>query len=176
MTSLTWVIWSQTSTSSAAVFERTSAEIKYAYMLNGIFIFTAVVGITLDSCRQARRYFQRVLALNQEIVIQEYMEKDDNEPTDRRRETINSQTLLTLSSRQHCHRSLSSAFIQDGGSFHTGEQQNHLFLDVIENADFVEIDLDNDEESNTTLLTDTDQSIEFVGNLQCLNDLTETCI
>ena len=88
MTSVTWVIWSQTSRSSAAIFERTSAEIKYAYMLNGIFILTAVIGISLDSVRQAKKYFQRVLALNQEIFIEEYVANCDSISGEKRQESI----------------------------------------------------------------------------------------
>ena len=88
MTSVTWVIWSQTSRSSAAIFERTSAEIKYAYMLNGIFILTAVIGISLDSVRQAKKYFQRVLALNQEIFIEEYVGNCDSISDGKRQESI----------------------------------------------------------------------------------------
>ena len=88
MTSVTWVIWSQTSRSSAAIFERTSAEIKYAYMLNGIFILTAVIGISLDSVRQAKKYFQRVLALNQEIFIEEYTGNCDSISEEEREESL----------------------------------------------------------------------------------------
>lgn len=88
MTSVTWVIWSQTSRSSAAIFERTSAEIKYAYMLNGIFIITAVIGISLDSVRQAKKYFQRVLALNQEIFIEEYVGNCGSISDEKRHESL----------------------------------------------------------------------------------------
>ena len=121
-----------------------------------------------------------MLALNQEIVIQEYVEKDDNEPTDRRRETVNSQTLLALSSRHLCNRTSSTA-MQDGNTFRydipNNEQRCQSDSDLlIESSAFVEIDLDNDEDSNTTLLTDADPSIEYTRNFECLNDLAETCI
>ena len=167
LTSLSWVIWSQTSSSSTAIFERTSAEIKYAYMLNGIFILTAIIGITLDSCRQAKKYFQCTLALNQEIIIQEYIEKEDNPASEKRRETVDSQTLLALTSRQFCNRNLSSSFIQE-----SSEQQ----IQPYSNMTFVEIDLDKDDETNTTMLTDAECSMAFARNFECLNDLTETCI
>ena len=88
ITSITWIIWSQTSGSSAAVFERTSAEIKYAYLLNGIFILTAVIGIILDSCRQARKYFQRSLALNREVSIEEFKDTADANDTGRTQDAL----------------------------------------------------------------------------------------
>lgn len=175
LTSLTWVIWSQTSSSSAAIFERTSAEIKYAYMLNGIFILTAVIGITLDSCRQGKKYFKRVLALNKELVIQEYVEKDDKEP-EARKETVDNQTLLALSSRQRSNRNLSSTLRQERGSLCNSSQQNQPYSAVIGSTEFVEIDLDCEEDKNRTLLTDTGQTIKLAGNFERLSDLVETCI
>ena len=144
-------------------------------MLNGIFILTAIIGITVDSCRQAKKYFQRALALNQEILIQEYVEKDDNQPTHIRRGTLDSQTLLAFSSR-YCHnRNLSSSFTQEG--VHTMEQHNQPYSDIMTRSKFVEIDLnDDDDESNTTVCTHTDYSMVCTGNFECLNDLAETCI
>ena len=180
ITSLSWVVWSQTSSSSAAIFERTSTEIKYAYLLNAIFILTAIIGITLDSCRQARKYFQRTLALNQEIVIQEYTEKDDNQPAHNRRETLDSQTLLALHSRQLCNRNLNSSLTQDSealqNDFHCREGRMHSHTDMPGYSTFVEIDLDNDEESSTTLFTDVEYSLECPRNFDNLSDLAETRI
>lgn len=144
-------------------------------MLNGVFILTAIIGITVDSCRQAKKFFQRALALNQEIFIQEYVEKDDNQPADIRRETLDSQTLLALSSRHFHNRNLSSSFIQEEGA-HNREQHNQSYSDIMACSAFVEIDLSNDDESNTTLCTYTDYSMECSRNFECLNDLAETCI
>ena len=72
LTSISWIIWSQSSDSAAAIFERSSDDIKYAYILNGMFILTAVLGIVFDTYRQTKVYFKRVLALNRELRIEEY--------------------------------------------------------------------------------------------------------
>eukprot|EP00795_Rhopilema_esculentum_P013997 gene13997-4965_t len=179
VTSVTWIVWSQTSKSSAAVFERTSTEIKYAYMLNGIFIFTAVIGIILDSCRQGKKYFQRVLALNQEIFIQEYVEKKDESLLKKSCKGMSTtQSKLTLNSLRGNDKSLSVncrlLSDQDGGSSDLQSQEENQ-SDLIGESVFVEIDIDDD--TNSYIFRNSmDQRMEYVKDFKCLQNLAETCI
>ena len=179
VTSVTWIVWSQTSKSSAAVFERTSTEIKYAYMLNGIFIFTAVIGIILDSCRQGKKYFQRVLALNQEIFIQEYVEKKDESLLKKSCKGMSiSHSKLTLNSLRGNDKLLSVncrlLSDQDGGSSDLQSQEGNQ-SDLIGESVFVEIDIDDDTNSYS-FRNSMDQRLEYGKNFRCLENLAETCI
>lgn len=83
VTSLTWITWSQISSSNAAKAERTSKEIKYAYALNGGFIAMALIGLYLDSLTQCRSYYRRWALLNQYLVILPYDIEEDfkNKPS-----------------------------------------------------------------------------------------------
>ena len=76
LTSFVWVVWCQTSNSKAAVKERNSPEVKYAYLLNGVFMMTALTGMILDSFRHLRKYLKKVHSMNQEFVILEYPQSD----------------------------------------------------------------------------------------------------
>lgn len=52
--------------------ERTTDEVKFAYMLNGLFIALAVGGLYFDSYRHVKRYFQRWSVLNRHMIIEPY--------------------------------------------------------------------------------------------------------
>lgn len=77
LTSLTWIMWSQLSTSRTAQSERESKKITYAYAMNGGFIVIALIGLYLDSFRQCRTYYKRWSLLNQELRIFPYDAGDD---------------------------------------------------------------------------------------------------
>ena len=77
LTSLTWIMWTQFSTSRAAQTERESKEITYAYAINGGFIIMALIGIYLDSFGQCRIYYRRWSLLNQDLIIMPYDMKKD---------------------------------------------------------------------------------------------------
>ncbi len=161
VTSITWVIWSQTSTSSAAVFERTSSEIKYAYLLNGIFILTAVIGISLDSFRQAKKYFQRSLALNQELSIEEFSEED----AEVKQKFLEFEPFLPRTSRV----SIESSKKEDE------KRLSSTSSDLSEQSVFVEIDLDHDKTASTLLSYELEHSRLSIG-FENLQHLEETCI
>ena len=72
LTSLTWIMWSQLSTSRAAKSERESKEVTYAYAVNGGFIVMALIGLYLDSFGQCRKYYRKWSLLNQELIVFPY--------------------------------------------------------------------------------------------------------
>lgn len=72
LTSITWIVWSRVSSTPTAVAERTTDEVKFAYMLNGLFIALAVGGLYFDSYRHVKRYFQRWSVLNRHMIIEPY--------------------------------------------------------------------------------------------------------
>lgn len=79
LTSLTWILWTQFSTSRAAQSERESKEITYAYAINGGFIIMALIGLYLDSFGQCRTYYGRWSSMNQELIILPYDMKKDTD-------------------------------------------------------------------------------------------------
>ncbi|EDO37272.1 predicted protein [Nematostella vectensis] len=76
LTSITWIVWSRVSSTPTAVAERTTDEVKFAYMLNGLFIALAIGGLYFDSYRHVRRYFQRWSVLNRHMIIEPYCDQD----------------------------------------------------------------------------------------------------
>ena len=79
LTSLTWILWTQFSTSRAAQSERESKEITYAYVINGGFIIMALIGLYLDSFGQCRTYYRKWSLMNQELIILPYDMKKDTD-------------------------------------------------------------------------------------------------
>ncbi len=164
LTSITWVIWSQTSSSSAAVFERTSAEIKYAYLLNGVFILTAVIGISLDSFRQAKKYFQRSLALNQELSIEEFNGDDEMKDS---KEGMVFQPLFHCSER---------GSIVDSKKEVKGDCKRFSSCSAASEASvFVEIELDNERTENV-IVSFSEEAQRISIGYESLHGLEETCI
>lgn len=72
LTSVTWIIWSRVSTTPSAIAERTTEEVKFAYMVNGLFIALAVGGLYFDSLKHFKQYSKRWAALNQNVVVECY--------------------------------------------------------------------------------------------------------
>lgn len=77
LTSVIWIIWSRASGTPSAVSERTTEEVKFAYMLNGLFIALALGGLYFDSLRHMKRYFKRWSVLNQHVIIERYIIEND---------------------------------------------------------------------------------------------------
>ena len=77
LTSLTWIMWSQLSTSKQAKSERESKEVTYAYAVNGGFIVMALIGLYLDSFGQCRKYYRKWSLLNQELIVFPYVANKD---------------------------------------------------------------------------------------------------
>lgn len=72
LTSITWIIWSRVSRTPSAIAERTTEEVKFAYMVNGLFIALAVGGLYFDSLKHFKQYSKRWAALNQNVVVECY--------------------------------------------------------------------------------------------------------
>lgn len=83
LTSITWIVWSRVSSTPTAVAERTTDEVKFAYMLNGLFIALAVGGLYFDSYRHVKRYFQRWSVLNRHMIIEPYVKPTSLQETDK---------------------------------------------------------------------------------------------
>ena len=79
LTSVTWIIWSRVSTTPSAIAERTTEEVKFAYMVNGLFIALAVGGLYFDSLKHFKQYSKRWAALNQNVVVECYT-TENNKP------------------------------------------------------------------------------------------------
>ncbi|XP_068746470.1 E3 ubiquitin-protein ligase MARCHF1-like [Montipora capricornis] len=77
LTSITWIIWSRVSRTPSAVAERTTEEVKFAYMVNGLFIALAVGGLYFDSLKHFKQYSKRWRALNQNVVVESYTSDRD---------------------------------------------------------------------------------------------------
>ena len=78
LTSVTWIIWSRVSTTPSAIAERTTEEVKFAYMVNGLFIALAVGGLYFDSLKHFKQYSKRWAALNQNVVVECYTTENNN--------------------------------------------------------------------------------------------------
>lgn len=78
LTSITWIIWSRVSRTPSAVAERTTEEVKFAYMVNGLFIALAIGGLYFDSLKHFKQYSKRWRALNQNVVVECYMSDSDS--------------------------------------------------------------------------------------------------
>ena len=76
LTSITWIIWSRVSRTPSAVAERTTEEVKFAYMVNGLFIALAVGGLYFDSLKHFKQYSKRWAALNRNVVVECYTSED----------------------------------------------------------------------------------------------------
>ena len=76
LTSITWIIWSRVSKTPSAIAERTTEEVKFAYMVNGLFIALAVGGLYFDSLKHFKQYSKRWAALNQNVVVECYARDD----------------------------------------------------------------------------------------------------
>ena len=72
LTSITWIIWSRVSRTPSAIAERTTEEVKFAYMVNGLFIALAVGGLYFDSLKHFKQYSKRWTALNRNVVVECY--------------------------------------------------------------------------------------------------------
>lgn len=84
LTSVIWIIWSRVSGTPTAVSERTTEEVKFAYMLNGLFIALALGGLYFDSLRHMKRYFKRWSVLNQHTIIEQYSIEKDKTQTNKK--------------------------------------------------------------------------------------------
>lgn len=73
LTSVTWIVWSRASDAPTALAERTTEEVKFAYMLNGLFIALAIGGLYFDSYKHFRRYSKRWAVMNQHMVVECYI-------------------------------------------------------------------------------------------------------
>lgn len=82
LTSVTWIIWSRVSRTPSAIAERTTEEVKFAYMVNGLFIALAVGGLYFDSLKHFKQYSKRWAALNQNVVVECYEENGKVEGVD----------------------------------------------------------------------------------------------
>ena len=78
LTSITWIIWSRVSKTPSAIAERTTEEVKFAYMVNGLFIALAVGGLYFDSLKHFKQYSKRWGALNQNVVVECYMSENES--------------------------------------------------------------------------------------------------
>lgn len=65
----TWILWSRISSSKAAKQERAKSEIKYSYIVYGVLVFVAMVGMYALNFRSFTSYFRKFIVINQEITV-----------------------------------------------------------------------------------------------------------
>lgn len=65
----TWMIWSRTSSSVAAKQERNKKQIEYSYLIYGMLVLIAIVGMYALSFRPFLRFMSRCLVMNQSITV-----------------------------------------------------------------------------------------------------------
>ena len=97
LTSITWIAWSRVSGAPTAVAERTTEEVKFAYMLNGLFIALALGGLYFDSYKHFKRYFKRWAVLNQHVIVECYS-GEERSSSNRRSNSQLPQGIVTQSS------------------------------------------------------------------------------
>lgn len=64
-----WMIWSRTSSSVAAKQERSKKQIEYSYLIYGMLVLIAIVGMYALSFRPFLRFLSRCLVINQNITV-----------------------------------------------------------------------------------------------------------
>ena len=64
-----WMIWSRTSSSVAAKQERNKKQIEYSYLIYGMLVLIAIIGMYALSFRPFLRFITRCLVMNQSITV-----------------------------------------------------------------------------------------------------------
>ena len=64
-----WIIWSRTSTSTEAKEERGRKQIEYSYIVYGLLVLIAFVGMYALNIRPLARFLSRCLVINRTIVV-----------------------------------------------------------------------------------------------------------
>ena len=64
-----WMIWSRTSSSVAAKQERNKKQIEYRYLIYGMLVLIAIIGMYALSFRPILRFMSRCLVMNQSITV-----------------------------------------------------------------------------------------------------------
>ena len=64
-----WIIWSRTSSSTEAKQERNKKQVEYSYVVYGMLVLIAIVGMYALNIRPFSRFLSRCLVMNQNIVL-----------------------------------------------------------------------------------------------------------
>ena len=115
LTSVTWIIWSRVSKTPSAIAERTTQEVKFAYMVNGLFIALAVGGLYFDSLKHFKQYSKRWAALNKNVVVECYTNEENNKVQG---------VDVTLLKRINPQRSLISTAVEETERVQTASNEN----------------------------------------------------
>ena len=64
-----WIIWSRVSSSPQAMKERSKRQVEYTYLVYGMLVFIAIVGMYALNFRPFVGYISRCIVINQDIVV-----------------------------------------------------------------------------------------------------------
>jgi hypothetical protein len=64
-----WIIWSRTSSSMEARQERDKKQIEYSYLVYGMLVLIAIVGMYALNFRPFMKFLSRCLVINQSITV-----------------------------------------------------------------------------------------------------------